>query len=427
MADYSELLKLLQGGQKEEPMMSEEVAPMSLGEPASLPEVAPMQDTVEQKAKQDVVNKTINSEVAAPNAAKDSGLKREPAIEKVETVEQVEQAAKPKSLDDLMREYLGGRERHVADLKVARESDKRANAFAQLAGNLANLAQSDMQARSGANIKKTDFSKMPKFDDASAIERDRKSQLDDLLTAKKLQDITKDAKGLSEFQKRTLGLKERELDIKEREAKDKPKKLDITKAQEAVDKEFAKTYAKYRTAGGFQDARKQLGQLREASDYLGSDEAKKSSRLTGVLPKSMRDLTSPKKAAIEDAIAEVVQRTLRENLGGQFSEKEGQALIDRAYNPRLSAEENQKRVGRLIQQVEDAIVAKESAARYYEEHGTLQNYDGPTNVRDILGLSEKVESPKKESTFAGRQEGDTWSDDKFDYRVVNGKVQRKAK
>jgi len=63
-------------------------------------------------------------------------------------------------------------------------------------------------------------------------------------------------------------------------------------------------------------------------------------------------------------------------LGPQFTEKEGERLIARAYNPRLSEKENVKRVRRLIDQIKSAAKAKGDAADYFEKNGTLAGYKG---------------------------------------------------
>ena len=67
---------------------------------------------------------------------------------------------------------------------------------------------------------------------------------------------------------------------------------------------------------------------------------------------------------------------MREVLGAQFTEKEGERLIKRAYNPTLSEEENVKRVKRLVEQIRLAAAAKESAAKYVEKKGTLKGWTG---------------------------------------------------
>jgi len=78
----------------------------------------------------------------------------------------------------------------------------------------------------------------------------------------------------------------------------------------------------------------------------------------------------------QEAVEEVVQRNLRMILGAQFTQKEGERLIERAYNPRLGPAENAKRLDRLITQLTTSAQATEQSARYFEENGTLAGSQG---------------------------------------------------
>lgn len=161
-------------------------------------------------------------------------------------------------------------------------------------------------------------------------------------------------------------------------------------ARSAVDTNFAREYTDFVAAGGYADIDKQLQQLREVSDslgtYLDTSEGKKfvptpegqtfTGPYRGLLPDWVRSSTNPQAIAAKNAVEEVVQRNLRLVLGAQFTEKEGERLIARAYNPQLPPEENKKRVDRLIEQIEAAARAKSEAAQYFETHGTLAGYQG---------------------------------------------------
>lgn len=149
----------------------------------------------------------------------------------------------------------------------------------------------------------------------------------------------------------------------------------LTEGQKAVDTEFAKDYAAYTAGGGFADVRKQLDQLAGVTKKLKSGQ-----NLTGPVIGRVPDLigawTNPDAIATREAVGEVVQRSLRQVLGAQFTEKEGERLIARAYNPALPEVENRKRVARLRIQLTQAAKAKDNAVRYFEKHGTLKGWKG---------------------------------------------------
>jgi soluble lytic murein transglycosylase-like protein len=148
-----------------------------------------------------------------------------------------------------------------------------------------------------------------------------------------------------------------------------------TKGQTEVDKVFAKDFYTPYVMGGAQDIEKNLSQLDEAVAALESGQ-----NLTGpmlsMLPDTVRASFNPESVNVRDLVAEVAQRNLREVLGGQFAQKEGEALIARAYNETLPEDVNARRVRRLMKQIKSAADAKVSAIRHFEENGTLRGWKG---------------------------------------------------
>jgi len=149
----------------------------------------------------------------------------------------------------------------------------------------------------------------------------------------------------------------------------------LTEGQKAVDSEFAKDYVAYMAGGGFADTRKQLEQLRGVTTALKSGK-NLTGPILGHVPDIIKSWTNPESISTQEAVAEVVQRSLRQVLGAQFTENEGVRLIARAYNPALPEVENRKRVARLRIQLTRAAQAKENAARYFEKNGTLSGWKG---------------------------------------------------
>jgi len=161
----------------------------------------------------------------------------------------------------------------------------------------------------------------------------------------------------------------------------------LTPAQIEVDKKFGKDYAEYVAGGGYADVRKSLGQLKDVSKRLNKTDSA-SGPIIGSIPKFIRDRTNPESSDIQESIEEVVQRNLRLVLGAQFTEKEGQRLIERAYNPALDEKINAKRLDRLMKQIQTAAEAKQRAIDYYEENGTLQGFKGQVYTGADQFLSE---------------------------------------
>lgn len=159
---------------------------------------------------------------------------------------------------------------------------------------------------------------------------------------------------------------------------------DLTPGQKKIDENFADTYISW-TTGGFADADKMLSQLGDALGILESGE--NVTGAIGLVPDIAKPFVNEQGVIAKDAIEEVVQRNLREILGAQFTEKEGERLIQRAFNDKLKPQENAKRVRRLITQISSMAAAKQNMVDYFEENGTLRGYEGPRptlgDIRDM--------------------------------------------
>ena len=148
-----------------------------------------------------------------------------------------------------------------------------------------------------------------------------------------------------------------------------------TAAGKALDEQFAKDYIVF-VNGGAQDAARQISQLKDVSAALGQPDANLTGPYLGSVPDVVKKFSNPASIAARERVEEVVQRSLRVILGAQFTEKEGERLIARAYNPDLPESENKIRVDRLMKQLEQALQNKTSAAQYFEQNKTLEGWQG---------------------------------------------------
>lgn len=175
-----------------------------------------------------------------------------------------------------------------------------------------------------------------------------------------------------------LALKREEIARKHLSIKDK-----LTPGQQAMDKKFGADYADFTAGGGYADVDKQLKQLDSVADDLeriATGKGKPNERLTGALtgtaPDFINAAINPAAIAARERVEEVAQRNLRLILGAQFTQAEGDKLIARTYNPRLSEAENAKRVRGLANQMRTAAKQKQAASEYFETNGTLMGFKG---------------------------------------------------
>tara|TARA_R100001510_G_scaffold56074_1_gene60980 strand:+ start:1208 stop:2359 length:1152 start_codon:yes stop_codon:yes gene_type:complete len=189
-----------------------------------------------------------------------------------------------------------------------------------------------------------------------------------------------------------------EFDIKKSSIFDEISKLEdktggigtLTEGQKAIDKSFSKDYSDFVLKGGFADVQKGLNQLDEAVNILETDGG--TGEIIGNLNPMAAALFNKSGLKAQELVSEVVQRNLRLILGAQFTEKEGERLINRAFNPRLSEEENIKRVKRLADSIKRAADQKRKSAEYFEKFGTLKGFKGTASINSIsegAGLNSK--------------------------------------
>lgn len=189
-------------------------------------------------------------------------------------------------------------------------------------------------------------------------------------------------------------------------------------AENAVDKAFAKEYTDFVPGGGYANAQRNLGEVNKALEELQSGKAKTGGLLSS-LPETARDYVDRAAKANQDKIRQAVMSTLKQTLGAQFTEREGQKIFDLAYNPRQSSQENVRRVSNLANQLSAAIEAKKKAAKYYEEKGTLKGYKGSTSISPDSLLSQE-ESPKGLLPEAHAESGPKAGDIVDGYRFKGG-------
>jgi hypothetical protein len=140
----------------------------------------------------------------------------------------------------------------------------------------------------------------------------------------------------------------------------------------------------------------------------------------GLLPKTVRNIATPEGAALQDRAEKVIQQSLRATLGAQFTEKEGNRFLARAYDPQQSEAENARRLTQMAQELENLQNNKEEALAWMKAKGTLDGFPGLTAAPKAPvagGIDYSLAPP-------------TWgpmNTNAYEYRIVNGDLLRKPK
>jgi hypothetical protein len=176
--------------------------------------------------------------------------------------------------------------------------------------------------------------------------------------------------------------------------------LDLTPAQKKIDEKFADTYFDWQ-AGGGADTVANLAQVGTVLQRLESGQPL-TGPMIGIQPDFVLALTRPDAAGAKEQVQEVVQRNLRVVLGAQFTEKEGNQLISRAYNPTLPPEQNAARLRKLFQQMALSAQQRQAMVEYYEQNGTLRGYKGKQpKINDFYEALQERSAPKAGDVVGG--------------------------
>jgi hypothetical protein len=181
----------------------------------------------------------------------------------------------------------------------------------------------------------------------------------------------------------------------------------LPEAVKAIDTKYADDYLAWRQGGG-SDAAGNAAQIKSVLDRLASGEAL-TGKSIGLAPDFFNALVNPAALGAKQQVEEVVQRNLRAVLGAQFTQVEGERLISRAFDARLSPQENAKRLRKLFMQIESAAQQKEAMAQYYEANETLRGYKGKQpSIQDFYNVLNAPDAPPKGSVDVKGPDGKTY-------------------
>lgn len=185
---------------------------------------------------------------------------------------------------------------------------------------------------------------------------------------------------------RNYQLKLKELNMKN--SGTNPASMPMTPGRKAADMAFGKEYVDFNT-GGLATVDKGINTLETAKQELIDNGKNLTGPIRGAMPDFIRAFTNPEAVAVKERIRGAVQSTLKQTLGAQFTEKEGERIFNNAYNDRLSPEENVKRLDSIMAELKSQKEAKQNMGQYFENTGTLTGYKQPQQPQkryQIIGV-----------------------------------------
>jgi hypothetical protein len=153
-----------------------------------------------------------------------------------------------------------------------------------------------------------------------------------------------------------------------------------------TDQDAATEINEWKTTGG-PNAIKAMTQVNKALDLL------RNNNITGfrqgiidkTLPSYLSALYNPDGTIAKSAIRETIAQTLRETLGAQFTQQEGENLMERAFDSSLDESENIRRAQLLLDQVNQIAINKQSRAEWWDKHqSSMRGYTGAVGGPDVM-------------------------------------------
>lgn len=153
------------------------------------------------------------------------------------------------------------------------------------------------------------------------------------------------------------------------------KPVSRSQAQTSIDRVFANEYTDWQIKGGASDTLTQIKTLEGALTKLKTQK-NLTGPVVGVQPSLVRKVSNPESVAVQQDVEQSIQKSMKQILGHQFTQVEGENVLKRSFDPVLPETENAKKVQRTLNQLKIMAQAKQKASDYYEENGTLEGYKG---------------------------------------------------
>jgi hypothetical protein len=183
-----------------------------------------------------------------------------------------------------------------------------------------------------------------------------------------------------------------------------------TKLQEEMDKKFAPLAVEW--MGGERSlANSRIRQLTKVVEVLGK-RGDISGPVLGITPDVVKSFVAPASRSVRAKAEQVIQEGMRAVLGAQYTQKEGENLLARAYDPAAREADNAQRLGAIVEQMKETARDRDEMLKYMQGpgNGSLVGYTGrtPTMNDFIQGAEERMSgaAPAKPTVSNIRSQAD---------------------
>lgn len=187
-------------------------------------------------------------------------------------------------------------------------------------------------------------------------------------------------------------IKQRDDAIAAQNAKGRIKPSEMfTPGQSERDKVFAKDLVEWEQSGG-PNAVKSLSEANAGIQHLISGSKNgwidPTGLAAGIANRTLPDVVSkwinPEGEIAKAAIRSTIMTNLRQVLGAQFTENEGERMMKQSFDPDMPPAENLRRAKLILDQISTIAQNKQIMAKHFYDNGTLADYKG-TDLGEQIG------------------------------------------
>jgi hypothetical protein len=158
-------------------------------------------------------------------------------------------------------------------------------------------------------------------------------------------------------------------------------RLQITDAQKAVDRNYAKDWNEF-TSKGRVNAESSIKKLEAIKRELEKDQGlfESGGGRVSVLPDALRSKDAIRR---RDMARNAANATLKSLFGGQLSDGERKSAAEEFYNDKLGNAENAAILGEKILAMKAGLANETAKAEYFRENGTLAGFNAGMSLREF--------------------------------------------
>lgn len=281
-------------------------------------------------------------------------------------------AQPPKSRDELLLEELQKlRKGSDEELKSARNMDLLSSAFNTIAPMLENRRRAKAMQSAQSIAADPGSLNIPKIatDNSSRALAERQAKINELMQEHKLMAALQ-PKAMSKLDEAKIKESEAKTKMFEAKAEQSGKQQPFSVFEKKKMEKLAAAGVDYITKDRDQYLNN-INKIDNAIDILNKDNVMTSGRIVGRLPDFARTESS---ITARENIQSAIQETLRPTLGAQFTEKEGERIMNLQYNENLDEAENKKRALELKKFIEKKVKFSDDLYSYIEEKGSDKGF-----------------------------------------------------